>query len=158
MDLLRQIGQLFLQAVPTAIIVLFFYFVLSWSFFKPIGKVLAERKARMEGARRDAESLARGRGREAPRPPGWIAQGAHSDFHRTGSRPPNIPERAQHGHSAGTRQCQRTGPSGKKNRIAAELEAARGELEDSGKALAEQIVRAILDKAQLSPDSAGRVQ
>jgi F-type H+-transporting ATPase subunit b len=56
MDLVRQLGQLFLAAVPTVVLVFLFYFFLRWSFFKPIERVLAERRARTEGARRDAET------------------------------------------------------------------------------------------------------
>src|SRR6185437_187588 len=57
MDIFNQLGGLFLAAVPTVIVVFFFYLFLRWSFFRPIERVLAERKARIEGARRDAEAL-----------------------------------------------------------------------------------------------------
>ena len=56
MDLVRQLGQLFLAAVPTVVLVFLFYFFLRWSFFKPIEHVLAERRARIEGARRAADA------------------------------------------------------------------------------------------------------
>ena len=56
MDLVRQLGQLFLAAVPTVVLVFLFYFFLRWSFFKPIEHVLAERHARIEGARRAADT------------------------------------------------------------------------------------------------------
>jgi F0F1-type ATP synthase membrane subunit b/b' len=56
MDLARQLGQLFLAAVPTVVLVFLFYFFLRWSFFTPIGNILAERRARIEGARRAAEA------------------------------------------------------------------------------------------------------
>jgi F0F1-type ATP synthase membrane subunit b/b' len=56
MDLARQLGQLFLAAVPTVVLVFLFYFFLRWSFFTPIGNILAERRARIEGARRSAEA------------------------------------------------------------------------------------------------------
>jgi F-type H+-transporting ATPase subunit b len=56
MDLVHQLGQLFLAAVPTVVIVFLFYFFLRWSFFNPISRVLAERRARIEGSRRAAEA------------------------------------------------------------------------------------------------------
>jgi F0F1-type ATP synthase membrane subunit b/b' len=56
MDLVRQLGQLFLAAVPTVVLVFLFYFFLRWSFFKPIEHVLAERRARTEGARSAADA------------------------------------------------------------------------------------------------------
>ena len=55
-DLVHQIGELFLRAVPVAIIVLVFYFVLRALFFKPILAVMAEREARTIGAQKSAEA------------------------------------------------------------------------------------------------------
>jgi F-type H+-transporting ATPase subunit b len=55
-EILNQLGDLFLAAVPTVIIIFLFYFFLRWSFFKPIERVLAERHRRAEGARQEAEA------------------------------------------------------------------------------------------------------
>ncbi len=55
-SLVHQIGELFLRAVPVAIIVLVFYFVLRALFFKPILAVMAEREARTIGAQKSAEA------------------------------------------------------------------------------------------------------
>src|SRR5690348_3418727 len=54
MEILHQLGELFLQAAPTVVIVLFFYFFLQWAFFTPVRKAMAERSARIEGARAEA--------------------------------------------------------------------------------------------------------
>jgi len=56
MEILRQLGELFLQAVPTVLIILVFYFILRGLFFQPLLKVMAEREARTIGARKAAES------------------------------------------------------------------------------------------------------
>jgi F-type H+-transporting ATPase subunit b len=53
--ILNQLGDLFLSAVPTVIIVVLFYFFMRWSFFGPIQRVLEERHKRAEGARQEAE-------------------------------------------------------------------------------------------------------
>ena len=50
-----QLGELFLQAVPTVLIVLIFYFILRAIFFKPLLRVMAEREARTAGAQKAAE-------------------------------------------------------------------------------------------------------
>jgi F-type H+-transporting ATPase subunit b len=55
-DLVHQIGELFLRAVPVALIVLIFYFILRFLFFKPLLQVMAEREARTMGAQRAAEA------------------------------------------------------------------------------------------------------
>jgi len=56
MEIVQQLGQLFLEAVPTIIIILLFYLVLKYTFFGPLMRVMAEREARTEGARREAEA------------------------------------------------------------------------------------------------------
>ena len=56
MEILHQLGELFLQAVPTALIILVFYGILRVLFFQPLLKVMAERDARTIGARKAAES------------------------------------------------------------------------------------------------------
>jgi F-type H+-transporting ATPase subunit b len=55
-ELLHQIGQLFLRAVPVALVVLLFYFLMRIIFFKPLLRVMAERDARTIGAQKAAES------------------------------------------------------------------------------------------------------
>ena len=55
-DLVHQIGELFLRAVPVALIVLIFYLVLRSFFFRPILKVMAERETRTIGAQKAAEA------------------------------------------------------------------------------------------------------
>ena len=55
-DLVHQLGELFLRAVPVALIVLIFYAVLRSLFFKPLLQVMAEREARTHGAQKAAEA------------------------------------------------------------------------------------------------------
>jgi F-type H+-transporting ATPase subunit b len=55
-SLVHQIGELFLRAVPVAVIVLIFYLVLKVLFFGPLLRVMAERDARTRGAQKEAEA------------------------------------------------------------------------------------------------------
>jgi F-type H+-transporting ATPase subunit b len=55
-ELLHEIGQLFLRAVPVALIVLIFYVIMRAIFFKPLLRVMAEREARTLGAQKAAEA------------------------------------------------------------------------------------------------------
>src|ERR1700735_2071994 len=55
MGILHQLADLFLQAVPTVVIV--FYLFMRWAFFTPIQKAMAERAAKIEGARAEAAAL-----------------------------------------------------------------------------------------------------
>lgn len=56
MEILNQLGQLFLAAVPTVIVVFLFALFLRWAFFGPMDRILRERGARIEGARREADA------------------------------------------------------------------------------------------------------
>lgn len=52
----HQLGELFLGAAPTVLIILIFYFILRTLFFQPLLKVMAERDARTAGAQKAAEA------------------------------------------------------------------------------------------------------
>jgi len=57
MEILHQLGEIFLDAVPTVVIFLLFYAFLRRAFFQPMQKAMAERSARIEGARREAAEV-----------------------------------------------------------------------------------------------------
>src|SRR6266700_3830372 len=54
--IVHQLGELFLQAVPTVLIILLFYFTLRALFFKPLLAVIAERDSRTVGAQKASEA------------------------------------------------------------------------------------------------------
>src|SRR5258706_14856600 len=56
MAIVHQLGELFLGAVPTVLLILIFYFILKSLFFKPLLAVMAEREARTAGAQKAAEA------------------------------------------------------------------------------------------------------
>lgn len=56
MGLGHQLGELFLGAVPTALILIVLYFILKSLFFKPLLAVMAEREKRTVGAQKAAEA------------------------------------------------------------------------------------------------------
>ena len=56
MAIVHQLGELFLGAVPTVLLLLIFYFILKSLFFKPLLAVIAEREARSIGAQKAAET------------------------------------------------------------------------------------------------------
>jgi F-type H+-transporting ATPase subunit b len=144
LDMVHQLGELFLEAVPTVIIVFLFYLFMRWSFFGPIMKVLAERKARIEGAKREAEAF-RAQASEKQRADQEALKQARAQIftEQEATRRVALDERAAAIQEARTRAHEEVQAA--KKRIAGEIEAARGEIETSGNALAEQIVQAILN-------------
>src|SRR5258706_14034343 len=66
-EIVHQLGELFLQAVPTVLIVLAFYVMLRALFFKPLLAGMAERDGRTVGGRKAgaaAGAAAAGKGKE----------------------------------------------------------------------------------------------
>lgn len=53
----QQLLELLWGALPTAVIVFLFFFFLRWAFWRPLERVLAQRQAATEGARREADQL-----------------------------------------------------------------------------------------------------
>jgi F-type H+-transporting ATPase subunit b len=154
-DLLHQLSGLFLAAVPTAVIVFLFYLFLRWSFFGPITRVMAERKARTAGARKDAERL-RAEAQEKQRTRQEALRKARGEIlaEQEAARRVALDQRSAAIQQARGRANEEI--QGAKTRISAEIEAARAELEATGNELAEEIVRAILDRQQLNPSPAGK--
>ena len=157
MEILHQLGELFLEAVPTVVIVFLFYLFLRWSFFIPIEKVLHDRKARLEGARREAEAF-RSRAAERQRADQDALRQARATVfsEQESARRVVLDERAAAIQQARSRANDEVHAA--KKRIAAEIEAARGELEASGNVLAEQIVQAILESRPADLRPAGGAQ
>jgi F0F1-type ATP synthase membrane subunit b/b' len=155
--MVHQLGELFLEAVPTVVIVFLFYLFMRWSFFGPITKVLAERKARVEGAKREAEGF-RAQAAEKQRADQEALRQARAQIfsEQEATRRVALDERAAAIQQARTRANDEVHAA--KKRIAAEIDAARGELETSGDLLAEQIVQAILQRRPPDLHPAGGVR
>ena len=56
MTIVHQLGELFLGAVPTVLLILIFYLIMKSLFFKPLLTVMAERELRSIGAEKAAEA------------------------------------------------------------------------------------------------------
>jgi F0F1-type ATP synthase membrane subunit b/b' len=143
MDILNQLGDLFLSAVPTVIIVFLFYFFLRWSFFKPIERVLAERHSRAEGARQEAE-ISRAAVQEKLRTYNDALKKARTELfvEQEAARRRVLDER-QTRISAARVAAQKSLQDAKKA-IAADMETARVELEQTSGALATEIADSII--------------
>lgn len=144
MEILQQLGELFLAAVPTVIIVFIFYLVLRFTFFGPLGRVMAERAARTEGARREAETSQAAarekvRGYEEALKKARAAVYAEQDA----ARRVILDERATAAREARARAMERV--TAQKAQIAMEVATATVQLEVSTPQLAAEIVKTLLN-------------
>ena len=155
MEILHQLGELFLEALPTVFIVLIFFVFLRWAFFQPIQKAMAERDARIEGARAEAATVEVAARQELDAYRDALRK-ARAEIYaeQETSRQAALDSRAQLLKAMRSR-AQEDVASAKK-RIAAEVAAARVQVEIETPALASNIARIILEKPSSSPRGASR--
>jgi len=155
MDILNQLGGLFLAAVPTAIILFLFYLFLRWSFFGPITRVMAERKARTAGAHKEAERF-RAAAQEKQQARQDSLRKVRGDIlaEQEAVRRAALDQRSAQVQQARNQANEEIQIA--KVRIRGEIESAQAELDSKGNELAEEIVQTILDRQRLNPSPAGK--
>jgi len=154
MEILQQLGQLFLQAVPTVVIVFIFYLFLRWAFFGPIEKAMSERSAQIEGARAEAANLEAAAKEELDAYNAALkAARAQIFVEQEQARQAILDERSRLLKAMRARAQEEIEAT--KKRIADEIAAARPEIERQTPELANEITRVILERpSQLSGGAA----
>jgi F-type H+-transporting ATPase subunit b len=140
----HQLGELFLQAVPTVLIILLFYFILRAIFFKPLLQVMAERDSRTVGAQKAAEA-AQGAAAEKVKQYQEALKQARGQVYaeQEAARKKLLDERAAQIKDARAKASAEV--SAAKARVAAELAAARRDLQATVAQLSAEIARRILE-------------
>jgi len=143
MDIVHQLGELFLGAVPTVVLILIFYFILKSLFFKPLLGVMAEREERSIGAQKAAES-AQAAAAEKLKEYQEALRKARAKIYaeQEAARKQLLDERAALLKDARAKSA--TEVSSAKERVAAELAAAQRDIEPSIEQLASEIAMRIL--------------
>jgi F-type H+-transporting ATPase subunit b len=151
-EIVNQLGELFLAAVPTVIIVFLFYLFLRWSFFGPMMRVLSERQKRAEGARVEAEA-SRVAAHEKLRSYNESVKKARGEiFAEQEVKRRRTLEERQATINAARATAQSALQEAKKG-IEADVKAAQAELEQSKDTLAKDIAEAILAGRPSGPGS-----
>jgi len=141
--IVHQLGELFLQAVPTVLIILLFYIILRGVFFKPLLAVIAERDARTAGAQKAAEAAQAAAAEKIKQYQDALRQARGQVYaEQEAARKRLLDERAAQIKEARVKAAAEVNAA--KARVAAELAAARREIEASVAQLAAEIARRIL--------------
>jgi F-type H+-transporting ATPase subunit b len=149
MQIVHQLGELFLQAVPTVLIILVFYVILRALFFKPLLRVMAEREERTAGARKAAEAAQAAAADKTRQYQEALRQErARMYAEQESARKKLLDERAALLKDARSKAVAEVGAA--KERVAKELAAARRDLEGSISQLAAEIARRVLQPARPS--------
>ena len=142
--IVHQLGELFLQAVPTVLIILLFYFILRALFFKPLLAVMAERDSRTVGAEKAAEAAQAAAAEKVKQYQEALKQARGQVYaEQEAARKKLLEERAAKIKDARTLAAGEV--SGAKARVAAELAAARRDVEATVAQLSAEIARRILE-------------
>jgi F-type H+-transporting ATPase subunit b len=138
-----QLVELLLQAVPTVLIILLFYFILRAIFFKPLLKVMAERDARSVGAQKAAETVQAAAAEKVKQYQEALKHARGQVYaEQEAARKKLLDERAEQIKDARGKASVEVNAA--KQRVDAELGAARRDVEATVGQLAAEIARRIL--------------
>jgi len=142
-EIVRQLGELFLQAVPTVLIILLFYFILRAIFFRPLLKVMEERDARTVGAKKAAEAAQAAAAEKAQQYQNALKQARAQVYaEQEAERKKLLDERSELIKAA--RAAAAAQVAAAKERVAGEFAAARREIDSTVAQLSAEIARRIL--------------
>ena len=142
-DLIHQLGDLLLGAVPVIVVVLIFYLVFRSLFFKPILKVMAERQARTAGAQKAAEAAQSAAAEKIKQYEEALRQAkAKVYLEQEAERKKLLDERAAFLKDARIKSS--VDVSQAKERVAGELQSAKKDIESTASQLALEIARRVL--------------
>jgi F-type H+-transporting ATPase subunit b len=142
-QILRQLGELLLKAIPTFLLVVFLSFYLKRMFFKPLEKVLAERYAATEGARKLADESFQRASAKAAEYEAAMREARADIYHQQEESHKNLQEQAAAQLAEARKRSQASVEEAKKQ-IAEEASAARLSLKGESDQLAAQIADTVL--------------
>jgi F-type H+-transporting ATPase subunit b len=141
--IVHQLGELFLQAVPTVLIILLFYIILRALFFKPLLAVMAERDARTVGAQKASEVAQTAAAEKVKQYQDALKQARGQVYaEQEAARKKLLDERAVQIKDARARAAAEVNAA--KQRVAADLAAARRGVESTVAQLSAEIARRVL--------------
>jgi F0F1-type ATP synthase membrane subunit b/b' len=139
----HQLGELFLGAAPTILIILLFYFILRALFFKPLLQVMAVRDARTVGAQEAAEAAQAAAAEKVKQYQEALKQARGQVYaEQEVARKKLLDERAAQLKEARGKAAAEVGAA--KERVTGELAAAQREVETTVAQLSAEIARRIL--------------
>src|SRR3984893_600883 len=140
--IVHQLGELFLQAVPTVLIILLFYIILRALFFKPLLQVMAERDSRTVGAQKAAEAAQAAAEEKVKQYEDALKQARAQVYaEQDAARKKLLDQRTAQLKEVRTKASRQVRAG--KERVAGELAAARRDIEASVAQLSSEIARRI---------------
>lgn len=152
MEILHQLGDLVVQALPTVVIVFLFYFFMRAVFFGPLQRAMDERARRIDGAKAEAAAAQAAAREELDRYHDALKKArAEVYLEQESERQAVLDERAKLLRTLRARTLEMVQEA--KARIDAESQTARAEIEKQTPVLAGQISKMILERS--TPSAGG---
>ncbi|HEV3275758.1 MAG TPA: ATP synthase F0 subunit B [Terriglobia bacterium] len=152
----HEIGQAFVQAIPTVVLVALLVYVLRRVFFRPLAAVMKARDEQSKGAvARARERATQAEARAAEYEALWLKARQEVYSQREGDRKQAVEARDKVVQQARA-QAEATVKAAQTD-LAAQAERARGELAQTSAALADEIARVVLSGARPA-DGAGEIR
>ena len=143
---LKALGGILLNALPTLFLVLFLHFYLKRAFFRPLERVLEQRRQATEGARQAADESRKAAERKAGEYEAAIRD-ARSEIYKEQEKLRRSLRDDQAATVAQAREKAGRMVHEARAQLAADVEAARRTLESDSEALSELITQRILSRS-----------
>ena len=151
-DILHQLGQLFLQSIPTVVFVFFLLVILDWLFFRPLTQVLRRREEATVGAlarAREQSAAAQDKAGEYEA----AFQAARQDVYRQREEERKAALQEREVTLQKGREQAEVWRHGAQTTLRKNVEAVKQDLQAACRSLAQEITEVVLDT---SPSSEGR--
>ena len=142
---LQALAGILLKAVPTLVLLMVVHFYLKWMFFRPLGDVLAKRRAATEGMRESAQALLAKADQQTKAIEAKLRDAREEIYQeQEESRRRLVGEQAQRLEDARRRARELVHQA--KLQLEGETEAGRRQLVATADSLADQIARSLLER------------
>ena len=142
---LQALGGILLKAIPTVVLLIIVNLYLKWMFFNPLKEILQKRRDATEGARQAAEAALARASEKAAQIQAALRKAREEIYQeQEAARKRLVKEQASRIEEA--REKSRMLIRQVREQVAQEAEAAKRELAGSAGALADQIVRMLLER------------
>ena len=143
--ILQALGGILFRAIPSVVLLIFVHFYLKYVFFKPLGEVLAKRRALTQGAQASAEeTLARAGEKTAMYE--LALREARTEIYREQEETRRRLVDEQTGRIDEARHKSHELIKAAEQRIVAEAEAAKRELQTAARSLANEITATLTEE------------
>jgi len=153
-DILNQLGRLFLQSIPTVVLVFFLLVILDWLFFRPLTQILRKREDATVGAlarAREQSAAAADKAREYEA----AFQAARQEVYRQREAERKAALRERETTLQKAREQSEVWRQGAQATLRKDVEAVKQDLQTACRSLGQEITEVVLDTVPSAEEKGG---